>query len=329
MSLDYQRTYLFSDTYGGRRRQDGAPLGPLERPDLDVQLETDFGSAEALGPVHLREDVYGLPAAHVRHLVRLALNLQAEHGAPVGRTGIFYNAAPRLTPGGEPAAFYVADAVPGGSEGSLARIVTTDLDILAGSERHLTRLRTLPTRDNLLHENGDQFRSRLTPGLLSELVASGARLAEVTDPTIPGLPEGWRVRWVDAFGNILTEAVGPDAQAQVAAILARQKPVNLRLGAAKQGCLVKATDGLESSGPGDLSLYPNGNIDLVRRWGWGAARFGSGGSRDTPGSLPEENPQTRIYHSAYNSFGRPRLDDKVQVVEDVARSASCVGSRFC
>ncbi len=299
MSHSFNRIYSFSDTFGGNRNSDGTPQNLLERKDWDVLLETHFGSPTINDSVRERDDIYGLPVAYLQHIVHLAVKLQSNANPEAGRTGFFINAAPRTR--GETPPFYVIDLVCAQNRTAI-RAVTTSLDAFSPVRDHVGRVRKLPVQGGGLHEPGEQFRSRFTPELLSDHACERVALEECDLDCIPVENEGWRVGWVDSFGNVITRVVGAHAQNSVDDLLKRNGSlVTVKIGS--KSIPVRIGGGLECSSPGDLTLYKNGAVDIVRRWGWG----------DDHTQLPPENHQTRILHSAYYALQQPQLGDKISV----------------
>lgn len=299
MSNSFNRIYSFSDTYGGNRNPDGTPKGLLERPDFDVMFETHFGSPHIYDWVRVVEDVYGLPVEYVQHLVRLAVQLHSHADEDVGRTGIFINAAPR-TRGATPP-FYVLDLT-AQNRASVIRAVSTSLEAFSPVRDSVSRVRKLPENGGGLHKPGEQFRSRFTPDLLQESVCERAQLEECDADIIPHEPNGWRIGWVDSFGNVITRVVGESAREKTAALTSSDhETCDIIVGGRR--VTLRTGRGLEAATPGELTIYTNGNLDIVRKWGWGAGHA----------QLPDETHETRITHSAYYALGEPSLGTEIAI----------------
>lgn len=301
------RQYFFSDTYGGHQDPD-----PLALPDADVLISTDFGSLIE-HPVRREFDILGREQV-TDHLLRLLLK---QHDEAVdrtdvprqhrddflrGRTGVFINAAPRLNrANGEP--FYVATL-----RGGAIRIVTTPLSALSAIRDDVETLSFLPNPQSADESNGlythrEQFRSRLTPVLLRD--DSALDLTSVDPAAIPVYDKPWHVAYVDRFGNIITWVDDVEQQwteiLRIADTLGHTRDrVSLMIGEGNPQEAELGTS-LGQAGPGALTLYRNGNIDIVRKWALG------------------DTARDKLRQSAYVLLGKPRIGDECAILPPDAR----------
>lgn len=288
-----QRTYFFSDTYGG------SP-DPITRPDADALITTDL-RGQPKAPRHREFDTFGnqIITAHILRMVRelhAALDAHSLYSADYKRdvrnmgTGIFINDAPRTNhSNGEP--FYYAELDHGIS------VVTTPLEALATVRQHVQKLLRLPNQDNGLYPNGEQFRSSYTPQLLDPAVRERLPLEEVSPDQIPEFRDDWHLAYVDRFGNLITYSPDPAEQWQeVLDKAGASKQVRLIIGDTHHSIKLGTT--LGASEPGELLVYGNGNIDLARKW----AR--------------SDTPQQRLDLSAYRQFKNPTIGDTITVEEN-------------
>ncbi|MBP9717843.1 hypothetical protein KBD59_00935 [Candidatus Gracilibacteria bacterium] len=303
MTSSYARLYAFSDTYGGNSNSDGTPHSIIQRPDWDARLETDFASADVFNGVQEKENIRGLPIEYLRHIVSLAVRLQETAGAASGRTGIFINRAPRTD--GPTARFHVVDVLREPNADSLLRVVTTNLDVLSEVRDAVARVRVLPLVDNGLHPNGDQFRSRVAPSLLNEHVCARVKLEEQGVEDIPTPEDGWKISWIDTFGNVVTLPRGSSAVRSAAECLERiGDTITINVGQSRSVKLQVARN-LESAQAGECSIYRNGGVDIVRKWGWG----------NNHPRLPDETEATHVQQSAYFTLSEPHLGDNVCIID--------------
>jgi hypothetical protein len=278
------RTYLFSDTYG----RSG---GELHEDDPDAIILTDMRSFP-LERVRRTFDLFGREGI-APHIVRLATEGQdalreglripaSERGACAATTtGIFVNAAPRVgRDNGTP--FYVAEI-------GAVRVVTTSLAALSPVRDRIESLAHLPNDGSALYGAGEQFRSSYTPILL----ASGHGLPLVKDDAsiVPEESDDWTLAYVDRFGNMVTRCLDP--LTRWSGISPMGAAVKLTVGSITR--TVTLGEHLATVEPGALSLYPNGNLDIVRKWKEG------------------ESATVRLEESAYMQFGRPRIGASITV----------------
>ncbi len=299
------RTYFFSDTYGGQEEHN-----PLAAPDADVLISTDFGSLA--DSAHREFDIFGAEQV-TDHLLRLIIQQHDEIArrtdltrrqradfAEAG-TGVFINSAPRINrSNGEP--FYVATL-----RGGAIRIVTTPLSALSAVRDDVETLAYLPNpqsegEHNGLYSHREQFRSRLTPVLLR--TDTQLSLTPLDPQSIPEYQKPWHVAYIDRFGNIITWT--EDAERQWNEILRvgdemgqTRDRIALTIGGTAHD--VKIGSSLGQAEPGQVSVYRNGNIDLVRKW------------------AAADTPRERLRLSAYILFDRPRIGDPCGIAHPESR----------
>lgn len=285
-----RRIYLFSDTYGRSK-------SPFDQDDADTLISTDFRSFP-LRTQHREFDIYGREAV-VPHMIRLIFALHKEIPAATylsdeikedfsqTKTGIFINAAPRTDTKENGAPFYVA-------ENGNIRIVTTDPAGLSSIKDQLSGLWLFPNADEALYGPTEQFRSSFTPRLLED--DHGMELQEQSLDVIPDFPEDrWELAYIDRFGNIMTYTKNPEKRWKE--ILEKSKEyggyVKLILGNVSQRAWVSTS--LKDADPGALAIYPNGDIDIVRKW------------------EDEEDRYMRLFQSAYFQYAKPDIGSKIKV----------------
>lgn len=301
------RLYYFSDAYGGHDEPD-----PLRNPDPDVLISTDFGSA--IPRDREREfDTFGQEAV-TDHLLRLIVQQHDEFAKRKdvsskkrqeflrAGTGVFINSAPRIDhSNAQP--FYLATLRNG-----TIRVVTTPLEALSAVKNDVENLSYLPNPQNEQDQNGlytnkEQFRSRLTPTLLHADTELPLQQANVSD--IPDYKKGWHVAYVDRYGNMITW--NPDVEGQWEEIRRvaeniddTRQSVQIAIGQEEQRTQQKVLLGssLGQADPGALSLYKNGNLDIVRKW------------------HREDTAASKLRQSAYVLFGKPQIGDAVAVMEN-------------
>ena len=283
-----ERKVFLSDTYGG-------PLDFTERPDVDALLCTHFRS-EPLRPLRLTADTFGQERV-TDHILRLTLALHDEVDAcahlsrrerRVFRrmgTGVFINSAPRTAhDNGEP--FYVAELPHG------IRVVSTPLSALSPVRDRIEKLQVLPNTDNGLYGNAEQFRSSYAAVLLNPELARRFPLQEIDPDTVPEDDPRWKLSYIDRYGNLITHTADPGAEwAKIQRIAAETGSVRLRIGEVERDVALGTS--LSAAEPGELVLYGNGNLDLVRKW------------------HPEDRARDRVSKSAYRLFRRPTIGDPV------------------
>ncbi len=284
-----RRIYLFSDTYGRSK-------SPFDQDDADALISTDFRSFP-LSKKKREFDIYGREKV-TAHLIRLVFKLHAEtakttHFSEEVKeefsktiTGIFINAAPRTSKeNGGP--FYLA------TSGNI-RIVTTDVKLLSSVKDKIETLSHLPNEDNNLYGPTEQFRSSYTPCLLDP----HHKLTMVEDPidTIPDIPEDWwELSYVDRFGNMMTFTKHPDRMWKEALEASKELGGFIKLIVGNVSQRVYISTSLRDAEPGALVMYPNGDLDIVRKW------------------EEDEDRYTRLYQSAYFQFAKPDIGAKVRV----------------
>ena len=285
MTLRYPtRTYLLSDTFGRG--------GTFHDDDPDVLILTDVRGFP-LETVRRTFDIYGREAI-ASHIVTLAVHAQDEllHAAHLPEyhraacaattTGVFVNVAPRTGTDNGPA-FHVAEA-------GNVRVVTTSLEALSGIRDRVTSLARLPNDGSVLYRSGEQFRSSYAPILLA--FDHGLSLETIDPSVIPPEGDSWRIGYVDRFGNMVTHCRDPHERWQ--SIVAKgTTTVRVTIGTVTHEAVLGSD--LATIEPGALALYPNGNIDLARKWRAG------------------ETADLRIAESAYERFGRPPVGTEVSV----------------
>ncbi len=298
------RLYYFSDAYGGHDEQN-----PLSQPDADVLISTDYGSAinrprqrefDILGNEQVTDHILRLLLQqHDEYSRRNDLDASAKQSFIDAGTGVFINAAPRVNrSNAEP--FYLATL-----RGGAIRVVATPLHALSAVRDHVETLAHLPNpqsekESNGLYSHREQFRSRLTPTLLQE----NKRLALQKDnpDIIPAYDKGWHVAYVDRFGNIVTwvkdvERQWEEIQRVGQGIGGTREHVQLTVGYPKAEASqhVQLGTSLGSAEPGAVSVYKNGNIDIVRKWKAG------------------EGIREKLRNSAFRLFGSPQIGDPLKV----------------
>jgi len=289
-----RRIYRFSDTYG----QSTSPL----QDDADARISTDLRSFP-LKELDRDFDIYGRENI-THHILRLFFQLhdEVEHASSLPAsikkefasttTGIFINAAPRTSKeNGVP--FYVATS-------KNLRIVTTDLRGLSTVKDRIESLAHLPNENNNLYGKTEQFRSSYTARLLEE--DHGLSLEEDNLSIIPDYPDHyWELSYVDRFGNLITYTKEPEKQWQEVL-----DAVKVNKGTDKEGTVkiligdtskrVQVSTSLRDADPERLVIYPNGDIEILRKWG------------------EDENSRERLDFSAYNRFAKPEIGARIRLV---------------
>lgn len=289
MNSSLQRTYLFSDTFGSHGDY-------TQRPDADSIVCTNFRSFP-LEKTQERFDIYGEPLM-TAHMLRLILE---EHDRIEGSeylpkqiqedfrktiTGVFINTAERTKEknNGEP--FYVATA----RNGSV-RIVSTPLQPLSAIRNEIETLEVLPNENNGLYHNKEQFRSSYTSYLL---YPDHTIPTEKLNPAcIPEPRSDLHVSYVDRFGNIITHVEEPH-KSEMYELLTGVDDIDLCIGNARHHA--RKALSLGEAVPGELSVYLNGNIDVVRKWQEG------------------ESGEARLNSSAYATFQKPKIGATVDLL---------------
>lgn len=285
-----RRVYLFSDTYGRSKN-------PFLQDDADALISTDFRSFP-LQIVRRDFDIYGRETV-TEHMLRLILELdEAVRNAPYlpqavrdeyaqTLTGVFINAAPRLTKeNGAP--FYVATA------GNI-RIVTTNLSGLSSIKHRIETLEHLNNENNIIYSRTEQFRSSYTPSLLYP--EHGIALEKDNVSIIPDYPDDqWELAYVDRFGNIITYTKDVEKMwKKVSASADASGMVKLIIGNVSQNIMLGTS--LRDADPGALVVYKNKNIDVLRKW------------------MADEDSYTRLYRSAFLQFSKPEIGAKLKVAD--------------
>ncbi|TSC80621.1 MAG: hypothetical protein G01um101425_275 [Candidatus Peregrinibacteria bacterium Gr01-1014_25] len=286
-----RRVYCFSDTYGRSKN-------PFTQDDADAIISTDFRSF----PLEFTKrefDIYGREniTAHVLRLIvelheqsRKATWLDAATKAAFAKTitGVFINAAPRVSKEGNGSLFHVA------AIGNL-RIVTTDPAGLASIKEHVETIHHLPNLDNNLYGPNEQFRSSYAAVMLHP--DHGLKLIE-NDPKvlIPDYPEDrWELSYVDRFGNMLTYCKNPGKKWDEVQEAAKETGGFVKLIVANVSQRVQLGSSLREAEPGGLVIYPNKDIEILRKW------------------MEGEDSYTRLYRSAFFQFAKPELGAKIRV----------------
>jgi hypothetical protein len=289
-----RRVYAFSDTYGRSKN-------PFLQDDADALLCTDFRSFP-LETVRREFDIYGREAI-TGHILRLLFALhdampEYEYLSDAVKkefasttTGVFINAAPRVSrENGAP--FYEVTV-----KDINMRIVTTDLAGLSTVKDRLATIKRLDNDKNKIYSRTEQFRSSYTAFLLHD--DHGHDLVEESLDIIPDFPDDkWELSYVDRFGNLITYTKNPDArwaEVQAAAKQAGSDKVNLLIG--NVGQYVHVGSSLRDADPGSLVMYPNGDLDVLRKW------------------EADEDSYTRLYKSAFFQFSKPAIGSRLRVVD--------------
>lgn len=294
------RVYECSDTFGG------PGWDPLHGPDIDVAISTDFA-----GHPHERirrtYDTFGHEQV-TDHVLRLVLQQYDELGTRPdlsrrGRraaqklgTGVFVNYAPRID-GTNASPFWLATA-----RGGEVRVVATPLTALSAIRNDIETLQYLPNPQrgdphNGLYDASQQFRSKYTPRLLDP--RHGLELVDADPGVIPAPQEGWRVSFVDRYGNVITHTDDAEGQWQEIQRVADQTgesrgKVELVFGNGEPRTFTLGTT-LGASKPGQPTIYRNGGIDLVRKW------------------TAEDDAASKHASSGWVLAGKPRLGDQIRV----------------
>lgn len=285
-----RRFYLFSDTYGRSKN-------PFLQDDADALISTDFRSTP-LETVRREFDIYGRETI-TEHILRMViiLNDNTKNSPYFSKevkeefsntiTGIFINAAPRLTRenGGH---FYLATI-------DNIRIVTTTLSGLSTIKDKIQTLEHLDNDHNIVYGPTEQFRSSYMPFLLHP----DHNLTLVKDDIgiIPDYPENdWELSYVDRFGNMMTYTKNVEKKwAEVAKSADSNGNVKLIVGNVSQTLSIGTS--LRDADPGALVVYKNNDIDILRKW------------------MPNEDSYTRLYRSAYLQFSKPDVGAKIKIAE--------------
>lgn len=287
-----RRMYLFSDTYGRSKN-------PFLQDDADALISTDFRSFP-LEEVRREFDIYGREAI-TGHMLRLIFQLhedvmeyaytnkETKKEFTESQTGIFINAAPRVSrENGAP--FYLVTA------GNI-RIVTTDLVCLASVKDKIETISRLDNDTNKIYSRTEQFRSSYTPFLLHP--DHGHDMIEESLDIIPEYPDDkWELSYVDRFGNLITYTKNPEKQwkeIQECAKRGNGSLVNLLIG--NVGQYVYVGSSLRDAEPGSLVVYPNGDLDVVRKW------------------EADEDSYARLYKSAFFQFSKPLIGARIRPVD--------------
>ena len=286
-----QREYYFSDTYG-------SPGGlPIDQIDPDAIISTDLRS-QTQRYRHEKFDIYHQP--HVTdHIMRMVHDLDAEIMDTLrgkrkdnyvhSTTGIFINSAPRTSETGNGSLFHVATS----REGRI-RTVTTPLSALSPVRDEIETLSVLPSEDNGLYKNGEQFRSSYTPVLLQE--DHGYHLHDLDPEEIPPFREDLHIAYVDRFGNVITYAGSETIQSVLQTINTSRDDIVITLNGREYGPYGTAKN-LGSAKSGVISVYENEdlNVDVARKWQEG------------------ETSTERLELSAYEELGQPRIGDAIAI----------------
>ena len=285
-----RRLYLFSDTYGRSKN-------PFLQDDADALISTDFRSFP-LETIRREFDIYGRETI-TEHMLRfiIALNNNTKNSPYLPQsvkdefantiTGVFINAAPRLTrENGSP--FYLATI-------DNIRIVTTSLSGLSTIKDKIQTLQHLDNDKNIVYGNTEQFRSSYTPLLLHP----EHELDLITDSVdiIPDYPEDqWELSYVDRFGNMVTYTKDVEKKwKEISASADANSTVKLIIGNVSQTLFLGSS--LRDADPGALVVYKNNDIDILRKW------------------MANEDSYTRLYRSAYLQFSKPDVGAKIKIAD--------------
>lgn len=303
--LEYpDRIFSLSDCHGGH-----GDWNPLEAPDVAALLAESIRSDL---PGIQRIDTFGATEGYGQHIVGEALRLQRENPGS-GRTGLFINSAARTKEGENGQPFYRAEF----EEGLV--VVATPLSVLAGVRDAVKKLLELPNEGNGLYDGQrEQHRSSFTPRLLAE--NHGLNLKEVDPASIPKLPAGGRVIYVDRFGNLVLTDTGETGAYSFSERITKNIGETIKLGVRKTldptsrdliSHDVIIGKSLAKAAPGTLVAYGNdGNIEVVAKWDkrW--------------------TTQERLERSAYKQFGEPEIGTLAVGVPDFSKSVT-FGYQFC
>jgi hypothetical protein len=287
-----ERTYFFSDTYGG-------PIDPTQRSDADALICTDFRS-RPLQKLHRDFDTFGKERV-TDHVLKLIVELhdkisrcsyfsrkEKREFRSMG-TGVLVNAAPRIdhTNGVE---FHLATLR------NNIRVIATGLASLSAVRSEVETVQRIPNADNNLWPNGEQFRSSYAGLLLDPRFASRFPLVDEDPSAIPEPKDEWIVGYVDRFGNIVTDCRDPQMKMfNLQRALLEDRSASLKIGDVPVENFSLGNN-LGSADPGSIVIYGNGNVDIVRKWG------------------PRDTAEEKIAKSAYHQFGRPQIGTPVSFV---------------
>lgn len=289
-NMPLTRVYAFSDCYGRSKN-------PFTQDDADALISTDFRSFPLL-ETKRDFDIYGRESI-VEHLVRLIFGLHDEimesssyskaikESFKKTTTGIFINWAPR-TAKDNGSLFYVATA-------KNIRIVTTSLEALSSVKHRIDSLAHIPNNNNGLWGPNEQFRSSFAPCLL--YADHGFKLQKDKISIIPNHDSSrWELAYVDRFGNLISYCTDPKkkwAEIQKVAKQSKDGTVKVVIGNVSQR--MKLTTSLKDAEPGALVIYPNLNVDIVRKW------------------EADEDKYERLYKSAYFQFAKPDIGSAIKI----------------
>ncbi|MBU0578095.1 hypothetical protein KKF04_02505 [Patescibacteria group bacterium] len=288
--LDYpDRIFSLSDCHGGQPVWD-----PLNSPDVAARLAETIRS-DLPGIQHF--DTHGVPERYHDHIVREAVRLHRENPES-NTTGLFINSAPRTeaNQNGEP--FYRAEF------DENIRITATPLSALSAVRSSVKKLLVLPNEDNELY-NGkkEQHRSSYTPKLLAE--NHGLNLEEVDPSSIPELPGGCTLAYIDRFGNLVLFEDGLQESQKIRKTIAENLRANVKFKIGDTICDLKIGESLSTTQPGSLVIYGNdGNIEILGKWdkNW--------------------SPQQRLQNSAYAQFEKPEIGTECSIEGEPTRVLS-------
>lgn len=276
-NLEYPpRIFSLSDCHGGR-----AVWDPLESPDIAARLAESIRSD--LSGIE-RFDTHGAPIAHSQHIINEAVRLHREC-PDSSQTGLFINSAARTEANVNGQPFYRAEF-----DENLV-VVATPLSVFSAVRDSIRRLLELPNKGNGLYEEREQHRSSFTPRLLAG--NHGLGLKEVDPYSIPELPAGCRVGYVDRFGNLVLSGVGEETEKIRQKISKNFKgTLELQIGAVVHRLTIG--ESLSGAEPGSLVIYENdSSIEILSKWAkaWPA--------------------QKRLKRSAYGQYGKPEIGTPV------------------
>lgn len=276
------RVFSLSDCHGGQ-----PAWNPLKSPDIAARLAEAIRS-DLPGLQHF--DTYGAPERLHDHIVREALRLHRE-SPESDTTGLFINSAPRTKENvnGEP--FYRAEF------DENVRIAVTPLSALSAVRDSVKRLLVWPNNDNGVYDGTkEQHRSSWAVRLLAD--NHGLDLQEVDTATIPELPEGCTLTYVDRFGNLVLFENGTPEVQSVRSEIAEKAGGKVKLKVGRYACTATVGRSLPEAEPGDLVVYANdGSIEILRKWKecW--------------------KLQQKFRNSAWSSYDKPRIGAECEVQE--------------
>lgn len=279
--LNYpDRLFSLSDCHGGQEL-----YSPLKSPDVVARLSEAVRS-QFPGIQHF--DTFGAPQEYYQFVVQEAVRLCRDNPG-AGTTGLFINSAARTKENNNGQPFFRAEF-----RGGL-RIVGTPLSVISGVRGDIKKLQILPNENNGLYGSHEQHRSSLTPRLVAD--NHGLVLEDTKPSSVPELPDGRTLGYVDRFGNLVLSEKGTtrvDARNSVGTSIRQRinglegQSVWIKIGEVWRNATIGKS--LGDAKPGSLVIYENdGSIEILSKWdeSW--------------------TPQQRLENSAYKQFGEPAI----------------------